>query len=128
MSFYGTPINESPVIVVKAGEAIEAPAFLAVTADGKVATAGANAIGIVTPSSDDAVAEGDDLNVQVKDIGTWIAGGAVELGAELTSDATGKAVTASGGDFITAIALEAATAAGQRIPVQICKCGYKPAG
>ena len=97
------------------------------TADGKVAEAGANAIGIVTPSSDDAVAAGDDLNVQVKDIGTWIAGEAVDAGAELTPDANGKAVEAAEGDFITAVALEAATAAGQRISVQICKAGYKPA-
>lgn len=43
MSYYGTAINDSAVIVVKAGEEIPAPAFLAVGADGKVATAGKNA-------------------------------------------------------------------------------------
>lgn len=43
MSYYGTTINDSAVIVVKAGEEIPAPAFLAVGADGKVATAGKNA-------------------------------------------------------------------------------------
>lgn len=127
MSIYGTPINDSPVINIKAGETISAPAFLAVTAAGEVAGAGELALGIVTPDCDAAVASGDDLTVQIKDIGTWIAGEAVAVGAELTPDANGKAATAAGDDFILAIALQAATAAGQRIPVQICKAGYKPA-
>ena len=127
MSIYGTPINDSPVVNIKAGGTISAPAFLAVTAAGAVAGAGAHALGIVTPDCDAAVASGDDLTVQIKDIGTWIAGAAVAVGAELTPDANGKAVTATTGDFILGIALKAATAAGQRIPVQICKAGYKPA-
>ena len=127
MSIYGTPINDSPVVNIKAGATISAPAFLAVTAGGAVCGAGALALGIVTPDCDSAVASGDDLTVQIKDIGTWIAGAAVSAGAELASDANGKAVTATSGDFILAIALKAATAAGQRIPVQICKAGYKPA-
>lgn len=59
MSYYGTTINDSAVIVVKAGEEIPAPAFLAVGADGKVATAGKNAIGIVMPGCDDKVTVGD---------------------------------------------------------------------
>lgn len=70
MSYYGTTINDSAVIVVKAGEEIPAPAFLAVGADGKVATAGKNAIGIVLPGCDDKVTVGDDLDVQIKDIGS----------------------------------------------------------
>ena len=77
MSYYGTTINDSAVIVVKAGEEIPAPAFLAVGADGKVATAGKNAIGIVMPGCDDKVTVGDDLDVQIKDIGAWTAGAAV---------------------------------------------------
>ena len=109
MSYYGTTINDSAVIVVKAGEEISAPAFLAVGADGKVATAGKNAIGIVLPGCDDKVAVGDDLDVQIKDIGAWTAGAAVAK------------------SFIVGIALEESTKAGQRIAVQIVKAGYKPA-
>lgn len=105
MSYYGTAINDSAVIVVKAGEEIPAPAFLAVGADGKVATAGKNAIGIVLPGCDDKVAVGDDLAV----------------------GAGGKAVKATAKSFIVGIALEEATKAGQRIAVQIVKAGYKPA-
>ena len=87
MSYYGTPINESPTIVIQAGAAITAPAFLAIKADGTVAGAGEHALGIAHPCNDAAVASGDDLTIQIKDIGTWIAGGAVAKGAELASDA-----------------------------------------
>ena len=127
MSYYGTTINDSAVIVVKAGEEIPAPAFLAVGADGKVATAGKNAIGIVMPGCDDKVAVGDDLDVQIKDIGAWTAGAAVAYGDELAVGAGGKAVKATAKCFIVGIALEAATKADQRITVQIVKAGYKPA-
>lgn len=127
MSYYGTTINDSAVIVVKAGEEIPAPAFLAVGADGKVATAGKNAIGIVMPGCDDKVTVGDDLDVQIKDIGAWTAGAAVAYGDELAVGAGGKAVKAAAKSFIVGIALEEATKAGQRIAVQIVKAGYKPA-
>lgn len=127
MSYYGTTINDSAVIVVKAGEEIPAPAFLAVGADGKVATAGKNAIGIVMPGCDDKVTVGDDLDVQIKDIGAWTAGAAVAYGDELAVGEDGKAVKATAKSFIVGIALEEATKAGQRIAVQIVKAGYKPA-
>lgn len=103
MSYYGTTINDSAVIVVKAGEEIPAPAFLAVGADGKVATAGKNAIGIVMPGCDDKVAVGDDLDVQIKDIGAWTAGAAVAYGDELAVGAGGKAVKATAKSFIVGI-------------------------
>lgn len=127
MNYFGTTINESPVIVVKAGETMKEPQFLAVTADGKLATAGANAIGLITPDCEDAVAVGDDLTVQVKDIGLWLAGEAIALGDELAVGDGGKAVKATAGAFITAVALSEATKADQRVSVQICKAGYKAA-
>lgn len=125
MNYFGTAINESPVINLKAGEAMTAPQFLAVAADGTLATAGANAIGIITPDCEDKIAVGDDLTVQIKDIGLWLAGEAVAVGDELTADDSGKAVKAAVGDFITAVALSEATKADQRISVQIVKAGYK---
>ena len=126
MSIYGTPINDSPVVNIKAGGSIAAPAYLAATAAGAVAGAGVHALGIFTPDNDQAVVSGDDLTVQIKDIGTWMAGGTFSAGAELASDANGKAITAASGKFILAVALKAATAAGQLVPVQIIKAGYKP--
>lgn len=127
--FIGTSINESAVISAKAGAAISNGAMLAAAmgSTGTVApvgTAGAEAVGLIIPETDAAVAAGDDVTVQVKDIGLWIAGAAVNAGAMLMSDANGKAVTATAGKFILAQALEAATAADQVIHVQIIKAGY----
>lgn len=125
----GTSINESAVISAKAGAAISNGAMLAAAmgSTGTVApvgTAGAEAVGVIIPETDAAVAAGDDVTVQVKDIGLWIVGAAVNAGAMLMSDANGKAVTATAGKFILAQALESATAANQVIHVQIIKAGY----
>lgn len=125
MNYFGTSINESPVIALKAGEAMTEPQFLAVAADGTLAAAGENALGIITPDCEDSIAVGDDLTVQIKDIGLWMAGGVVAVGDELAVGEGGKAVKAASGDFITAVALTEATKAGQRISVQIVKAGYK---
>jgi len=127
--FIGTSINESPVISAKAGAAITNGAMLAAAmssagAVAPVSTAGAEAVGLIIPETEASVASGDDVTVQIKDIGLWIVGAAVNAGAMLMSDANGKAVTATAGKFILAQALEAATAAGQVIHVQIIKAGY----
>lgn len=128
MSYIGTSINSSPTITGKAAAAIADGAFLAAAFDSsgaiEVAKADAGAIGIFIPETDDIKA-GADTTVQVKDIGLWKTGAAVAAGAELMSDATGKAITATTGKFILAFALEPATAANQVIQVQVCKAGYK---
>jgi hypothetical protein len=128
--YNGTTINDSATIVAAANAAISDGEFLAAKfTSGKIAvcgTAGEHALGIIIPGQA-SIASGDDVSVQVKDIGRWKAGAAVAVGAELTTDANGKAVTATSGAFILAIALEAAAAAGQIIKVQIIKAGYKPA-
>lgn len=124
--FIGTSINESPTIAAQAAGAITGGALLAAVIDStgaSVATAGAAAAGLLIPETDDVVA-GDTVTIQVKDIGLWKAGAAVEAGALLASDADGKAVEATAGSFILAQALEAATAADQVIHVQIIKAGY----
>ncbi len=130
MGYIGTSINDSPTIVGKATQTIIAGSFLAASFDAAggivVAGAGKNAIGLLLPETND-VAAGADVAVQIKDIGLWKTGAAVETGAELTSDASGKCVTAVAGNFVTAIALETANAAEQVIQVQLCKSGYKPA-
>lgn len=128
--YNGTTINDSATIVGAANAAIEGGEFLAAKfASGNIArcsTAGEHALGIIIPGQD-AIASGDDVTVQVKDIGRWKVGAAVAAGAELATDADGKAVTVTSGAFILAIALEEATAANQIIQVQIVKAGYKPA-
>ena len=130
--YIGTSINESSVISAKAGAAISGGAMLAAAmgATGTVSvvsTAGAVPVGLLIPETEAAVAAGDDVTVQVKNIGLWTAGAAVDAGALLMSDANGKAVTATAGKFVLAQALEAASADGQIIHVQIIKAGYVPA-
>lgn len=125
----GTAINPSPTIVLPAKAAMTNPRYLAVVVDaGKVklpAAAGAHAIGICL-GENDSVGAGDDLDIQIKDIGKWIASGSIAVGAELTCDTNGKAAAATSGDFILGVALTAASAAGDIIQVQITKSGYKP--
>lgn len=130
--YFGTSINESNVISAKAGAAITGGAMLAAAMGatgtvGVVSTAGAVPVGLLIAETEDSVAAGDDVTVQVKDIGLWTVGAAVDAGALLMSDANGKAVAATAGKFVLAQALEAATAAGQVIHVQIIKAGYVPA-
>lgn len=125
--YIGTSINESPVIAAKAAASIDNGAMLAVAmgASGvSVAGAGVAAVGLLIAETKGKVAAGDDVTVQVKDIGLWKTGAAVAAGALLASDANGKAITAASGKYIVAQALEAATAADQVIHVQIIKAGY----
>ena len=127
--YNGTTINDSATIVGAASAAINGGEFLAAKfSSGKIATcgtAGEHVLGIIIPGQDSIAADAD-VAVQIKDIGRWKAGAAVAVGAELATDANGKAVTATAGSFIFAIALKAATAANQIIQVQIVKAGYKP--
>lgn len=124
--YHGTGINNSPTIVAKASADITEGAFLAavLTKDGvDKATAGAVAIGIMIPETE-SPKTGEDVHIQVKDIGLAKVGAAVDAGDLLASDADGKLVKATAGDFALAVALETATVADQVIPVQICKAGY----
>ena len=84
-------------------------------------------LGISIGETDTNAAAGDEITVQIKDIGKWIAGEALAAGDELATDAAGKAVKASAGDFVVGTALSAASAAGSLVKVQISKTGYKPA-
>ena len=130
--YFGTTINDSPTIVLPANAAITgAQGKAAVVTSGKIKiadTAGAAVIGVIPLSEDDDIAAGADVTVQIKDIGVWIAGEAIAIGDELTTDAYGKAVKAAAGDFVVGVALSAAAAAGTRISFQMTKSGYKAAG
>ena len=123
--YIGTTINDSPVIVGEAAAALSGKSFYAVKFDsyGKIAlcsTEGEVALGLIPAEQGDKAA-GDDITVQIKDIGMMVASGSISAGAEVMTDANGKAKTATAGKFVIGYALQAATAAGQVIPVQICK-------
>lgn len=128
VTFIGSTINESATVTFKAKAELKGNQGLALALnEGKLElpAAGANVLGLSLFTNDDAKA-GDSLTVQVKDIGKWIAGGAVAAGDELAVDAVGKAVKAAENQFIVGIALSAAAAAGTVISVQLTKSGYKP--
>lgn len=125
MNYLATSINESPVIVGTANAAITDVRGHAVkfTATGTVqlCTAGDTplGIGIMTMGNEGAVAQGEEFTIQHKDIGYVCAGAAFAQGANLSTDANGAFVTATTGGSATpvvAIALQAATAAGQYVP------------
>ena len=125
-TFEYSGINESVTISLKAGAALTSPKGIALALDGdglKLPSAGADVVGIAIISNEDAVAVGDRVDVQIKDIGKIYAGGAITLGALVSVDAAGKAVAATAGSVIFGRALSAATAAGDLIDVQILHAG-----
>lgn len=129
MNYNGTGINDSATIIGKAAKDIANGAFKAakLCPDGiELAAAGDVAVGILIPETESPRA-GDDVVVQVKDMGLGIAGAAIEAGALLAADANGKLVAAASGAFIVAQAMEGAEEADQVITVQIIKAGYAAA-
>lgn len=79
---------------------------------GKVVAAGAGeaAIGVAVITNNENIKSGESVDIQVKDIGLAMAAGTIAKGAEIASDANGKATTAEAGNFVMGTALEAATA------------------
>ena len=130
MSYIGDSINASPTIAERAGAAIPGGAGLAVKYDANgyivpCATAGEPALGVIIMQQGD-VAVGDSVTVQIKDVATCVSGGAVSKGALVAVNASAQAVAAEAGDFAIGMALSGASAAGQMVQVQICKCGFVP--
>ena len=124
MTYLATSINESPVIVDKAGAAIADVRGKAVKFDtnGNIVLAGAGeaAIGVGIMTNDENIEVGKDVHVQIKDIGLVRAGAEIKKGATLQADATGALITKASGEAV-AIALDAATAAGVYIKAIILK-------
>lgn len=127
-TYLGTSINESPTIVLPAGEELKGARGIALAIkDGAVVkpAAGANVIGLSIIETDETVKPGNDIDIQIKDIGKWVAGEEITAGTELATNAEGKAVAAKAGDFIVGTALSNASGEGTWIRVQIIKAGYK---
>lgn len=127
MIYTATQINESPTIIGKAGAGIASPTdvrgkAIKFDAQGELVLAGAGevAVGIAILTNDEATKAGLDVTVQVKEMGVALAGGEIKAGAELASDADGKVVEATSGQFVIGTALESATA-GKYVRIQITK-------
>lgn len=115
MNYMATSINQSPVIVDKAGADLAEVRGRAVKFDATgaivLAGAGEKALGFGIMTNDTNIAKNADVHVQIKDIGLVYAGAAITKGAELEVGANGAVKPVASGKPV-AIALEAAAAAG----------------
>ena len=121
-------MNNSATIREVAGAEIKNAAHKAVAynANGKVilpASAGAVAVGFILSDTLD-LAEGDETNILIKDIGLGEASAAIAKGAAVTVTTAGTLATAASGNFILGFAMTAASAAGELVQVQLTKSGY----
>lgn len=133
-NYNGVQINPSPTIVEKAGAAIEdcRNRIMKYDANGDVvlATAGADipvGIAIIEAGYNDIsgvesgkLAKGDDVDIQIKEMGVVLAGAAIKKGQEVTAGANGLAAVAAAGNYVLGIALESAKE-NEFVPVQITK-------
>lgn len=124
-TYFGTTINDSPTAIFPAAEAIENAQGIAVslteTGVKLAAAAGDPVIGVIPISENESYEQGEEVTVQIKDIGVWIAGAEIKIGDELAVDESGKAKKAEEGQFVLGVALSAATKAETRIRFQITK-------
>ena len=121
-NFSGVQINQSVTIVEQAGVAIEdcRNRIMVYDENGNVilATDGTKPIiGIaliesglndISGKDSGSVKAGDDVDIQIKDIGYILAGTEITKGSEVTSGTGGLATVASDGDYVAGIALSAA--------------------
>lgn len=130
----GVQINQTPTIVEKAGAAIDdvRNKILKYDESGNVvlATAGTDIpVGIalveagyndITGEESGKVAIGDDVDIQIKDIGYVVAGATIKKGQEVTATTGGLAVPASSSNYVLGYALNNASENGM-CKVQIAK-------
>lgn len=121
-NFNGTQINQSVTIVETAGTDIEDCRNRAMKydSDGNVVlaedgTKPFTGIALIEAGMNDIsgkesgrLAKGDDVDIQIKDIGYLLSGTEITKGAEVTAGAGGLAAAAASGDYVIGIALDAA--------------------
>ena len=130
MNYLGASINTSSVIAEAAGAELENGAFCAVKYDenGNVVlcdTEGEIAAGILLPETTQKISVGEDVTVQIKDIGLCKSGAEIKKGQEVMVDTKGRVIPATAGKFVIGYAMTNATAENEIIEVDIRKCGYK---
>lgn len=125
-NFNGVLMNNSPTITEKAGTEITDCRNRIVKYDENgavvLATAGTDIpVGIalieagyndITGTESGKVATGDDVDIQIKDIGYVIAGTAIKKGQEVAAGADGLAAVAAAGNYVLGIAMNEAEANG----------------
>lgn len=126
MVMNGSVINSSQTISVESDSAFALGPFVAVAfTEGKVCRCDDSLIpfGISITETNDNIAAGEDVYIQIKDISVWKTGGAFAMGDALACDAEGRAIKAVTGKFILGFALEESAGENQMIRVQISKSG-----
>ena len=130
MNYFGVGINTSSVVAEIAGADIENAAFCAVKYDenGNVVlcdTEGEIVAGIVLPETTQKISAGENITIQIKDIGLCKVGAEIKKGQEVMVDTKGRVVPATSGKFVVGYAVTTASAENEVIQVDIRKCGYK---
>ena len=132
-NFNGVQINQSVTIAEQAGAEIadvrnlilsyDENGYVVVAADGTKPLVG---IAIIEDGYNDIsgtesgkVAKGDQVDIQIKDIGYILAGGDIKKGEEVTATA-GKATKAADGNYVIGVALSNAVE-NEYVRVQISK-------
>ena len=64
----------------------------------------------ITGDASGKVVKGDDIDIQIKDIGYVIAGAEIKKGQEIAAGANGLAAVATTGNYVLGIALDGASA------------------
>ena len=133
-NYNGTQINQSVTISEKAGAEIADVRNRIVKYDDNgdvvLATAGTDipvGVAIIEAGYNDIsgvesgkVVKGDDVDIQIKDIGMVKAGAEIKKGQEVTSGADGLAAPAASGNYVIGIALKNASANGY-VRIQFAK-------
>lgn len=126
-SYEYTGISESTTISVKAGVELSSMEAKAIKfSDGAVVLPAAGDVpaGIILINQNDIIKKGEDLSIQVKNIGLWVAGSDFKVGDLLATDAEGLCRKATTGQYAYAVALEEAVVKGDIIKIQITHSGY----
>lgn len=125
-NYHGLQINSTPTIVRPAGADIEDVRCKIMKYDenNNLVLAGAGTdlpvgVAIIEAGYNDItgveagkVKTGEDVTVQIKDIGYVIAGAEIKEGQEVSAGANGKAAVAVEGDYVLGIALNSVAAEG----------------
>ena len=125
-SYEYTGINTSSTITFPAGKELSEVHAKAVklTEEGLMLPEnGEEAVGIVLITEDETYQKGEDITIQVKDIGVWKAGAELSAGALLAADAEGFCQEAAAGQWVLGRALTPAQAKGDIIRVQLIHAG-----
>lgn len=121
-NFNGAQFNQSVTIVEQAGAEMtdcrnrimvyDENGSVILATDGKKPIVGIalieSGLNDISGKDSGSVKAGDDVDIQIKDIGYILAGADISKGVEITSGADGLAAVATGGDYVVGFALSAA--------------------